>query len=61
LGAGPTIQPVRRLLLRNPDRRGQGPTWAVQLYDDDDDDDDEIVLRKVYFEHCKIHISIFKI
>jgi hypothetical protein len=26
------------LLLRNPDRGGQGPNWAVEPYDDDDDD-----------------------
>jgi hypothetical protein len=33
--------PVNRLLLRNPKRGDQGPTWAVEPYDDDDDDDDD--------------------
>jgi hypothetical protein len=28
------------LLLRNPQQGRQGPTWAVEPYDDDDDDDD---------------------
>jgi hypothetical protein len=28
-------------LLRNPTRGGQGPTWAVEIYDDEDDDDDD--------------------
>jgi hypothetical protein len=28
--------PVKRLLLRNPTRGGQGPNWAVETYDDDD-------------------------
>jgi hypothetical protein len=40
LGAGLTIQPLKSLLLRNPIRRGQGPYWAVEPYDDDEDDDD---------------------
>jgi hypothetical protein len=35
LGAGLTTSPVKRLLLRNPMRGGQGPNWAVQPYDDD--------------------------
>jgi hypothetical protein len=30
-------------LLRNPIREGQGPNWAVEVYDDDDDDDDEVM------------------
>jgi hypothetical protein len=30
---------VKRLLLRNPIRGGQGPNWAVEPCDDDDDDD----------------------
>jgi hypothetical protein len=25
------------LLLGNPKRRGQGPNWAVEPYDDDDE------------------------
>jgi hypothetical protein len=25
-------------LLRNPKRGGQGPTWAVEPYDDDDEE-----------------------
>jgi hypothetical protein len=29
--------PVKRLLLRNPKRGGQGSYWAVEPYDDDDD------------------------
>jgi hypothetical protein len=33
---------VKRLLLRNSIRGGQGPNWAVEPYDDDDDDDDEM-------------------
>jgi hypothetical protein len=28
-------------LLRNPKKGGEGPTWAVEPYDDDDDDDDD--------------------
>jgi hypothetical protein len=28
-------------LLRNSKRRGQGPIWAVEPYDDDGDDDDD--------------------
>jgi hypothetical protein len=35
---GLTIQPCKRLLLRNPNRGGQGPNLAVEPYDDDDDD-----------------------
>jgi hypothetical protein len=31
--------PVKGLLLRNPNRRGQGPYWAVEPYVDDDDDE----------------------
>jgi hypothetical protein len=38
LGAALTIQPRKRLLLRKPKRGGQGPIWAVELYDDDYDD-----------------------
>jgi hypothetical protein len=37
LGAGLIIQPVKRLLLRNPNRGGQGPNWAVQPYDYNDE------------------------
>jgi hypothetical protein len=37
LVAGLTIQPLKRLWLRNTNRGGQGPYWAVELYDDDDD------------------------
>jgi hypothetical protein len=29
---------VKRLLLRNPIRGGQGPNWAAEPYDDDDDE-----------------------
>jgi hypothetical protein len=30
---------VKRLLLRNPIRGGQGPNRAAEPYDDDDDDE----------------------
>jgi hypothetical protein len=30
--------PVKRLLLRNTNRGGQGPYWAVEPYDDDETD-----------------------
>jgi hypothetical protein len=32
---------VKRLLLRNPNRGGQGPNWAVVSCNDGDDDDDD--------------------
>jgi hypothetical protein len=35
LGVGLTIQPCKKVLLRNPKRGGQGPNWAVEPYDDD--------------------------
>jgi hypothetical protein len=28
-------RPLKRLLLRNPKKGGQGPTWAVEPYDDE--------------------------
>jgi hypothetical protein len=34
------------LLLRNPKKGGQGPTWAVEPYDDDDDDEWEATKSK---------------
>jgi hypothetical protein len=36
LGAVLTIQPRKKVIVRNPNRGGQGPNWAVELYDDDD-------------------------
>jgi hypothetical protein len=32
------------LLLRNPNREGQGPNWAVEPCDDDNGDGDDDVL-----------------
>jgi hypothetical protein len=54
LGAGLTFQPCKKLLLRNPNRGGQGQIWAVEPYDDDDDDDDPtigILIHKQTKEH----------
>jgi hypothetical protein len=39
LGAGLTIQPSKKVIVKKPQKRGgQVPTWAVEPYDDDDDD-----------------------
>jgi hypothetical protein len=39
LGAGLTIQPWKKVIVTKPHQRGgQGPDWAVEMYDDDDDD-----------------------
>jgi hypothetical protein len=37
-GAGLTIQPRKKVTVKKPQK--QGPTWAVEPYDDDDDDKD---------------------
>jgi hypothetical protein len=42
LGAGLTIRPCKKVIVKKPQRGGQGPNWAVESYDDDDDDDDGI-------------------
>jgi hypothetical protein len=46
-----TIQPCKKLLLRNPKRGGQGPIWYVEPYDDDDDEFYKILIliSNVYF------------
>jgi hypothetical protein len=31
------MQPRKKVIVTNPMRGGQGPTWAVQPYDDDDE------------------------
>jgi hypothetical protein len=35
LGAGLTIQPRKKVIVKKPQRGGQGPNWAVEPYDDD--------------------------
>jgi hypothetical protein len=37
LGAGLTIQPCKKVIVKKPQIGGQGPNWAVEPYDDDDD------------------------
>jgi hypothetical protein len=39
LGAGLKIQPCKNVIVKKPQKGGgQGPTWAVEPYDDDADD-----------------------
>jgi hypothetical protein len=53
LGVGRWTNNVKRLLLRNPKRGGQGPYWAAEPYDDDDDDSIPLILSA-----CKILMTV---
>jgi hypothetical protein len=48
LGTGLTIQPRKKVIVKKPQRAGQGLNWAVEPYDDDDDD---VVLIQKYRPH----------
>jgi hypothetical protein len=43
LGAGLTIQPCKKVIVKKPQRGGQDSTWAVEPYYDYDDDDEELL------------------
>jgi hypothetical protein len=34
LGAGLTVQPCKKVIVKKPQRGGQGLNWAVEPYDD---------------------------